>query len=90
MRKSKTVPLARGLVGGETDSIYGQLEITLYNYKDVTISIRRKPYSGRSDISFSIPTTSLQSIIDVFYDAKEKLDDIWLSKVAVTELKASK
>lgn len=88
MRKSKTIPLARGLVGGEIDSIYGQLEISLNNYKDVTIAIRRKPYSGNSDIKFSIPSTSLQSIIAVLCEAKEKLDDVWLSKAAVTELKA--
>ena len=87
MGKSKTIPLSRGLVSGETDPIYGQLEVSLINSKNIKIVIRRKPYSGQSDIKFSIPSTSFQSVIDILYEAKEKLDDIWLSRVATTELK---
>jgi len=87
MGKGKTVPLARGLVAGETDPIYGQLEVFLTNYKNVRITIRRKPYSGRSDVKFSIPYTSLQSMMDILNEALDKLDDIWLSRTATTELR---
>ncbi len=90
MEKSDIIPLARGLLGGETDSIYGQLEISLDNKNDVEIIVRRKPYSGHPDIKFSIPNTSFQSIIDVLCEAKEKLDEIWLSRLAVTELEEKK
>lgn len=88
MGKSKTAHLAQGLIAGETDPIYGQLEISLINDKSVEIMIRRKPYSGQPDISFSIPYTSLQSIVDILFEASEKLDDAWLSRVAQTELQA--
>jgi len=87
MRKSRTVPLARGLIAGETSPIYGQLEISLINENNIQILIRRKPYSGHTDIRFSIPYTSLQSIVDVLHEALEKLDDTWLSRIATTELK---
>lgn len=86
MGKPRTVPLARGLIAGETDPIYGQLEISLINNKDIQITIWRKPYSRHSDIRFSIPPTSLQSLVDVFHEARERLDDAWLSRVATTEL----
>ena len=88
MGKSRTGPLARGLIAGETNPIYGQLEISLINDNNIQILIQRKPYSGHSDIKFSIPYTSLQSIVDVLYEALEKLDDTWLSRIATTELKA--
>ena len=87
MGKEETVPLARGLVGGETDPIYGQLEIFLNNYKNVRITIKRKPYSGRSDVKFSIPYTSLQSMMEILHEALDKLDNIWLSRTATTELR---
>ena len=86
MGKSKTIPLARGLIAGETDPIYGQLEISLINDKNIQVMIRRKPYSGHSDISFSIPHTGLQSIFHVLHEASEKLEDTWLSRIATTEL----
>ena len=88
MGKSKTIPLARGLVGGEVNPIYGQLEVFLTNYKNVKITIRRKPYSGHSDIQFAIPWSDFQDIIEVLLEAKEKLDLQWLSRVAVRQSKA--
>ncbi len=88
MGKPKTVPLARGLIAGDTDPIYGQLEISLINDKNIQIMIRRKPYTGHFDVSFSIPHTSLQSIVDVLYEASEKLDDAWLSRIAKKEVQA--
>ena len=87
MGKSRTIPLARGLIAGETNPIYGQLEISLINNNNIQIMIQRRPYSGHSDIRFSIPYTSLQSIVDVLNEACEKLDDTWLSRIATTELK---
>lgn len=90
MRKSRTIPLARGLVCGETSTIFGQLEVVLANYKNVRIVIKRKPYSGHSNVKFSIPYTDLQDIIDILKKAKEKLDEYWLSRVATTELKAKR
>jgi len=82
MGKSKTIPLARGLVGGETSAIYGQLEVFLTNYKNIKIVIRRKPYSDRSDVKFSIPFTDLEDIVDILCEALEELDSYWLSRVA--------
>ena len=90
MGKSRTIPLARGLVCGETSTIYGQLEVVLTSYKNIKIVIKRKPYSGHSDVKFSIPYTDLQDIIDILKKAKEKLDEYWLSRIATTELKAKK
>lgn len=90
MAKSRTIPLARGLIGGETTEIYGQLEVFLTNYKNVKVVIKRKPYSGHSDVKFSVECTDLQDIINILNKAKEKLDEYWLSRVAIAELKAKK
>ncbi len=90
MANSKTIPLARGLIVGETAPIYGQLEISITNHNNIKFILRRKPYSGQSDLKFSIPSPSLQSFIDVLHEAREKLDDIWFSRVAKTELNAKK
>ncbi|UCH31384.1 MAG: hypothetical protein JSV05_07775 [Candidatus Bathyarchaeota archaeon] len=87
MGKSRTVPLARGLIGGEVGSIYGQLEIFLINNSRIKILIRRKPYSGRPDIKFSMACPNLQDFIDILQDANEQLDVQWLSRVALAELK---
>lgn len=87
MGKSRTIPLARGLIGGRAGAIYGQLEVFLTNYSNAKIVIRRKPYSGHSDIKFSLPCTDLQDIINILQEAKEQLDAQWLSRVAVTELR---
>ena len=87
MVKSRTIPLSRGLIGGKVNSIYGQLEVSLTNHKNVKILIRRKPYSGHSDVKFSVTCAELQNIIDILQEAKEQLDAQWLSRVATTELK---
>jgi len=86
MVRSKNIPLARGLIGGKTDPIYGQFEVFLTNRKNVKVIIKRKPYSGHSDINFSIPCTDLQDIIDVLYEAKKQLDSRWLSNAAIAQL----
>ena len=88
MGKSRNTPLARGIIGGEVGSIYGQLEVFLINNKRIKIVIRRKPYSGRSDINFSMACHDLQDFIDILQDANEQLDVKWLSRVALAELKS--
>jgi hypothetical protein len=88
MGNSKTIPLARGLIGGEATVIHGQLEVFLTNYNKVNITMKRKIYSGRRDIRFSIPCADLQDLIDILSEAKDKADSYWLSRVATTELKA--
>ncbi len=86
MDRSKTVPLARGLVGGEVSPIYGQLEVSLANYKKLTIVFRRRPYCGRRDLKFSILHTDLQDIIEILEEARERLDDYWLARAAAGEV----
>ncbi len=90
MTKSRKIPLARGLIGGKTDSIQGQLEVYLANYKRVDIMLKRKAYSGRRDIKFSIPSTDLQDMMDILYEAKAKIEEQWLSTVATTEIQVRK
>ena len=88
MGKSKTTPLARGLIGGKTSSIYCQLEVFLVNNKKIKIVINRKPYGGKSDISFSIGCSDLLDLLEVLDDAQAKLDEFWLSRMAIRELDA--
>ncbi|UCE96181.1 MAG: hypothetical protein JSV51_00805 [Candidatus Bathyarchaeota archaeon] len=85
MGKSKIIPLACGLIGGEVNAIYGQFEVFLENYSTIKIMINRKPYSGRSNIHFSVPCADLQDIIDILQESKEQLDAQWLSRVAIRE-----
>lgn len=86
MKKSRTIPLARGLIGGKFGPIYGQLEVFLTNYKNVKVIINRKPYSGHSDVKFSIACTDLQGIIKILEEAKKKLDECWLQRTTIMEL----
>ncbi len=83
MGKSKKIPLVSGLIGRESRSIHGQLEVSLINYDTVHIAIWRKAYSGLSDVDFSIPETDLQEIIDLLNEAKRKADAYWLSRAAI-------
>ncbi len=87
MGKSKTVPLARGLIGGKVGAIHGQLEVFLTNDSYIKITFKRQPYSGHSNIEFSMPCTDLQDIIDILQEGKDQLDAQWLSRVATQELK---
>lgn len=83
MGKSKKIPLVSGLIGRESHSIHGQLEVSLINYDTVHIAILRKAYSGLSNVKFSVPETDLQEIIDILNEAKKKADAYWLSKAAI-------
>ena len=86
MKKSRTTPLARGLIGGDVTPIYGQLEVFLTNYKNVKIIINRKPYSGQPDVKFSIACTDLQNVIEILNEAKRKLDECWLQRAAIMDI----
>ncbi len=86
MADQKIIPLTRGLIVGETAPIYGQLELFLTDYKNIEIVIRRKPYTGLPDIEISMSCTSLQSFLSLLQEAKDKLDEIWLSRTATIEL----
>jgi hypothetical protein len=86
----RKIPLANGLLVSETDFIHGQLELSLLNYKDVEVVIRRKPYGGRSDIKLLLTKKALNCMIDILEEAEEKLDQCWLSELALEEIKASK
>lgn len=87
MGKSKRIPLVSGLIGREARSIHGQIEISLIDYDTVHLAIRRKAYSGLSDIEFSVPDTDLQDIIDILNEAKKKVDAYWLSRIATSQSK---
>lgn len=88
MAKSENVPLTSLLIPGESEPVYGQLEISLINRNEIKITINRKPYTGHPDINFTIPSANLQMLIDAFQEAQMKLDKTWLSRVATVEFKA--
>jgi hypothetical protein len=90
MGKLRRIPLAHGLLVSETNFIQGQLEVTLVNYSDVEMVINRKPYSGRSDVKFSLTKKALHCMIDILTEAEEKLEKYWLSEFAISETKAAK
>jgi len=84
------IPLANGLLISETDFIHGQLEVSLINHREVEMIIRRKPYGGRSDIKLYITKKGLQCMIDILEEAAERLDQCWLSELALQEIKTTK
>lgn len=81
--KSKKIPLATGLIGRETGSIHGQLEVSFINYDTIHIAMWRKAYCGLSNVEFSVADADLQDIIDILNEAKNKADSYWLAKAAV-------
>ena len=89
-KPNKKIPLANGLLISETDFIHGQLEASLINHREVEIIIKRKPYGGHSDVRLSITKKGLQCMIDILAEAAEKLDQCWLSELALQEIKTTK
>ena len=83
MKESKKTPLASGLIGRANHSICGQMEVSLISSDTVHIAIKRKAYSGLSDVEFSVSETHLQEIIDVLTEGKKKLETDWLSRAAL-------
>lgn len=90
MGKMRRLPLAHGLLVSETNFILGQLEVSLVNYGDVEIVINRKPYTGHSDVQFSLTKKALRCMIDILTEAEQKLEKYWLSEFAVNETEAAK
>lgn len=76
------------MLGRESGSIYGQIEVSLSDHDTVNIVIRREAYSGLPDIEFSITDTDLQDFINVLEEAKKKVDAYWISRLATTSVKA--
>ncbi len=90
MGKSKKVPLVSGLIGSKARSIHGQLEVSLINYDTVHIAVKRKVYSGLSDVKFSVADSDLQDIIEILNEANKKIETYWLSRISVTKVKAKR
>jgi SPX domain protein involved in polyphosphate accumulation len=92
MGKSKKIPLVSGLIGSKARSIHGQLEASYINYNTVKIELKRKLYTGLSDVKFSIADTDLADIIQMLNEAHQKIEAYWLTKISPErrELKAKK
>jgi len=92
MGKSKKIPLASGLIGSKARSVHGQLEVSYINYNTVKIELKRKLYSGLSNVKFSIADTDLPDIIQILNEANQKIEAYWLTKISPKrrELKARK
>jgi len=90
MGKSKKIPLASGLIGSKARSIHGQLEVSYINYNTVKIELKRKLYSGLSNVKFSIADVDLPDIIQILNEANQKIETYWLTKISPKrrELKA--
>ena len=89
-KPNRKVPLANGLLLSETDFIHGQLEASLLSHGEVELIFKRKPYGGRSDIKLSMTKRGLRCMIDILEEAAEKLDQCWLSELAMQEIKTTK
>jgi len=92
MGKSKKIPLVNGLIGSKARSIHGQLEVSYINYNTVKIELKRKLYSGLSNVKFSIADTDLADTIQILNEANQKIETYWLTKISPKrrELKARK
>lgn len=72
-------PLAMGLLGHSSGSVYAQMEISFRDYETLDFVIKREAYSNLPDVEFSINSMDLEDIIDILKEAKRKLDKHWLS-----------
>ncbi len=92
MGKSKKIPLVSGLIGRKARSIHGQLEASYIDYNTVRIELKRKLYTGLSDVKFSIADTDLADTIQILNEANQKIEAYWLTKISPKrrELKAKK
>jgi len=79
------IPLTSGLIGKNSDSIHGQLEIKYVNYKTVRIALWRKLHSGLPDVAFEIEDTDLPEILELLTEANDKVTCHWLSKMSVEQ-----
>jgi hypothetical protein len=79
------IPLASSLIGKNSDSIHGQLEVKYMNYKTVKIAFWRKLHSGLPDVVFEIEDTDLPEILGLLTEANDKVTVHWLSKMSVEQ-----
>ena len=79
------IPLASSLIGKNSDSIHGQLEIRYINYKTVRIALWRKLHSGLPDVVFEVEDTDLPEILELLTEANDKVTAHWLSKMSIEQ-----
>ena len=88
MSKSKTssneITLVNKLLGRKAKRITGQLVIKYVASDTLKIGLYRKLHSGLPDVEFSVSDQELPEILELFTEAKQKIDSFWLSKIAAT------
>ena len=83
--KTKTkseIPLASSLIGKNSGSIHGQLDVKYVDYKTVRIALWRKLHSGLPDVVFEIEDSDLPEIVQLLTEANDKVTSHWLSKIS--------
>ena len=80
------IPLASSLIGKNSDSIHGQLEIKYVNYNTVRIAFWRKLHCGLPDVVFEIEDTDLPEVLELLSEANDKVTTHWLSKISVKQV----
>ncbi len=81
------ISLASSLIGKNSASIHGQLEVKYINYKTVRIALWRRLHTGLPDVIFEIEDSDLPEILEVLTEANEKVSDHWLSKMTIEQTK---
>ena len=82
---STEITLVNELLGSKTKSIRGQFVVKYIDYDTVKIAFYRKLHSDLPDIEFTIADTDLPEILELLTEAKQKIDDQWLSKIATEQ-----
>jgi len=80
------IPLVSSLIGKNSDSIHGQLEVKYVNYKTVKIAFWRKLHSGLPDVVVEIEDTDLPEILELLTEANDKVTTCWLSKMSTEQV----
>jgi len=83
MGESKRIPLVKGMIGHKSNSVNGQVEVSLINYDTIHVAIWRKMFSGLPDVEFFMPDADLQEIIDILSEAQRKVDAHWLERLSL-------
>jgi hypothetical protein len=76
------LPLVSSLIGKDSGSIHGQLEVKYINYKNVKIALWRRLHSGLPDVAFEIEDSDLPEIVKLLTEANDKVTAHWLSKMS--------
>ena len=79
------ITLVNELLGSKAKSIRGQFVVKYIDYDTVKIAFYRKLHSALPDIEFTIADTDLPEILELLTEAKQKIDDQWLSKIATEQ-----